>query len=145
MPTVACNPSTDCFLQLQHGLHVIHHLVYHSQESSNTLTRQSPLAPSPEHTDHLPQPHHPPPPCAPAPLCISDTPFTPNIAATGVLSGKASLLRILVLMAAPMGAGIWSVSQQISHGLDQLLCNELEDGALQNICLCISLQYHAPV
>ena len=46
-------------------------------------------------------------------------------------------------MAASMGAGICSVSQLMSHGLDQLLCNELKDGALQNICLRISLQCQA--
>ena len=47
-------------------------------------------------------------------------------------------------MAAPMGAGIWSVGQLISHGLDQLLCNELKNGSLQNVCLRISLQCQAP-
>ena len=61
------------------------------------------------------------------------------------MSGKASLLRFLVLMAAPMGAGIWTVGQLISHGLDQLLCNELKNGPLQDIRLRISLQCQAPV
>ena len=44
-----------------------------------------------------------------------------------------------------MGVGFWSVSQLMSHALDQLLCNELEDGALQHIGLCISLQCRAQV
>lgn len=47
------------------------------------------------------------------------------------------------MMAAPMSAGVWSVSQLISHGLDQLLCNELKDGALEDVGLCISLQKQA--
>ena len=70
----------------------------------------------------------------------------PNIAVTKVLSGEASLLTVLRLpMADHMGAGIWSVSQLVGHSFDQLLCNELKDGSLQNICLCISLQRQALV
>ena len=29
--------------------------------------------------------------------------------------------------------------QLLSHGLDQLSCNQLKDAALQHACLCVSL------
>ncbi len=38
-------------------------------------------------------------------------------------------------------AGLRRGSRQLlSHGLDQLSCNQLKDAALQHTCLCISLQ-----
>ncbi len=37
-------------------------------------------------------------------------------------------------------AGVRRDSRQLlSHGLDQLSCNQLKDAALQHACLCVSL------
>ena len=45
-------------------------------------------------------------------------------------------------MAIAVGTGVWGgINVLLSHPLQDLLSNELKDGALQHICLGVTLQH----